>query len=142
MQLTFSEVFHEVSHLFAELDWEELFGWLWGFFLLITWEGESLISLVFLLFVSEDGFEYWMFGVFDDIFNLISEQIFVLFPESKYRVIDFFGGMLDSEKGGWKVKIGGWKMFLFFMIVSEFGDKGRLIWRGNWAPFIEEIEDT
>ncbi len=31
---------------------------------------------------------------------------------------------------------------MLFMVVSEFGDEGGLVGRGNRAPFVEEIEDT
>ena len=83
-----------------------------------------------------------MFGAFHDIFNLISEQIFVLFSEPDHRVINLFGGVLDTEKSRWKIKIGRRKVFLLFVVVSEFCDERRFIRRSNRTPFIEKVKYT
>ena len=64
-----------------------------------------------------------MFGAFHNIFNLISEQIFVLLSETEHRVINLLGSMFYSKESGRKIKIGGREIFLFFMVVSEFGDE-------------------
>jgi hypothetical protein len=83
-----------------------------------------------------------MFWAFHNIFNLISEQIFVLFSETEHRVINLLGSMFYSKESGRKIKIGGREILLFFMVVSEFGDERWLVGGGNRAPFIKEIEDT
>jgi hypothetical protein len=64
-----------------------------------------------------------MFGAFHNIFNLISEQIFVLLSETEHRVINLLGSMFYSKESRRQIKVGGREIFLFFMVVSEFGDE-------------------
>lgn len=142
MEVAFSQIAHQVYHLFTIFGWEKLFRLLRLFFINIPGERYSVSSLRFLFFLNEEIFETFQFGGFHDIFNLISEKIFVFLSKTNNRVINLFGSMFDFEKSWRKIEVGLREILMFFMVKSKFSDERWFIGRSHWTPLIKKIEDT
>lgn len=137
MKVAFCQVTHQLSHLFTVFRWQKFFRLLWLFSLRVARKRNPLISLIFFFLFSEKVAKNFVFRIFHDVFYLIPEKIFIFLSEPDHRVVDFFGSVLDSEQSWRKIKIWRWKVFMFFVIVSEFSDKWRFV-RGSYrTPFVK-----